>query len=331
MKVRKNFIFFTLLILLIAGSVLAIDKNNITVTNLENNQITDIRIRPNLSAADTCEVRHDLGMFWQIGNWVVGNELYKSYLDPSLTCANPYPYSVTEITMLMEFDSATSITVSVDVEKVDYSNPDCPFPDTIMLGISSTWSYTIPEAGLYNIIVPFDAPIVVHEPFFAGFFIGDIDTNHVPFLFTDSNTQSICVSYNVWDDSIGFVDLMGFDFPGQLVLYATGVPGGGPSDPEPAVRIVSPYNNDTKYKSTEIWADEISGSPIIDYVSFAYFTNADTTEIGRVYDGTKTFRDGINQSSNARGYSMDWDFSSLPEGTYNILVTAVDSLGRYSS
>lgn len=331
MKYRKILIFLSIAFLSLSGSTWSVEKNNIQITRIDNSSIAEIRVQPLLSAADTCIVRHDQGIVYKLGGWVEGNELYKSYLDPSLTCTDPYPFTITEIIMPMEFDAATTLTVAVDIEKVDYSDPTCPFPDTIMLGISSLYSLSIPENGLYNIYIPFDEPVIVNEPFFAGFFIGDIDTNNIPYLITDDNLQSICMSYNAWDDSIGFVDLMNYDFPGQLVLYASGIPSGVPLEPEPIVAILSPSNNANLYKSTEIWVDETSGSQIIDYVSFSYSSGSDFIEIAIDYDGTKAFRDGMTQGNNANGYSINWDFSTVPEGTYTLRVTAVDTLGRTAS
>ncbi|HDL01745.1 MAG TPA: hypothetical protein ENH23_05880, partial [candidate division Zixibacteria bacterium] len=330
---RKFFIFLTIALITFSASIWSVEKSNIRIDKVDNASTSEIRVRPSLSTADTCIVRHDQGIAYRIGEWVQGNELYKSYLDPSLTCTNPYPYTITEVVMPLWFFSGTTISVSVDIEKVDYTNPDCPFPDTIMLGISSTWSYDIPDTtGVYNIWVPLDEPIVVNEPFFAGFFIGDISNPSCSVsVITDNDTLSTCESYNIWDDSIGFVDLMDWGFPGQLVLYASGVPGGNAFEPEPNVSIISPNMNDSLYKSTEIWINENSGSSIIDYVSFSYASDSNFVEIGRDYDGTKAFRDGVTPSNNAAGYSYNWDFSTVPEGTYTIRTTAVDALGRTAS
>ncbi len=332
---RKFFIFLTIALLLISPSIWSAGKSNIKITKVENISVSEIRVRPSLTTADTCIVRHDRDVTWRINGWVTGNELYKSYLDPSLTCNNPYPFSVTEVNMPMMFDSATTITVSVDVEMVDNSNPDCPFPDTIMLGISQTYSLSVPGAGYYDIWIPFDEPIVVNGPFFAGFFIGDISNpNSNPSVVTDDDSLSRCMSYNVWDDTLGFVDLMNnnfYNFPGHLLLYASGMTGGNSIEPVPQVSILSPSNNDSLYKTTEIWIDETSGSSIIDYVSFSYASDSNFVEIGIDYDGTRAFRDGVTQGNNATGYMYNWDFSAVPEGSYTIRVTAVDTLGRTAS
>ena len=332
---RTLYIILSIIFLSLCSSASAVVKKNISITKVNNLTKSEIRVGSSLSAADTCIVRHDQGVVWQINGWIVGNELYKSYMDPSLSCLDPYPFSVTEINMPMIFTDSTTMIISVDVEQVDYSNPNCPFPDTVMLGISSAYQISIPGAGFYDIWIPLDVPVVVNGPFFAGYFIGDISNpNSSPAPVTDSNLASICVSYNVWDDSIGFIDLMNnsmYNFPGQLNLYASGITGGNSLNPAPSVSILAPEQNLNAYKTVTFWAEETSGSNIIDYVSFSYAIDSNYIEIARDYDGTKPFRDGINPSSSGDGYSYVWDFSTVPQGTYNIKVTVVDTLGRSAS
>ncbi|MCH9025198.1 MAG: hypothetical protein IH931_07680 [candidate division Zixibacteria bacterium] len=85
-----------------------------------------------LSTSDTCEVRHDAGIYFQITQWVIGNESYQSYLDPEASCDFAYPFTVTEINMPMTFDSVTTLVVSVYVSEVDLSNPNCPAPGSVV-------------------------------------------------------------------------------------------------------------------------------------------------------------------------------------------------------
>ena len=110
-------------------------------------------------------------MVWQIDSWVTGNELYKAYIDPSLGCADPYPFAVTEINMPMTFALAADIYASVDIEAVDLTDPSCPFPGDL-ISLSSQYQLTAPEPGVYSIWIPLDSPVIVNGPFFAGFFIG---------------------------------------------------------------------------------------------------------------------------------------------------------------
>ncbi len=75
-----------------------------------------------LSTADTCAAFNVDEAIYYEPDWVIGDELYKVYLDPELSCPNPYPYSVTEVHILMRFTGATPISFSADIEEVDLSN-----------------------------------------------------------------------------------------------------------------------------------------------------------------------------------------------------------------
>ena len=114
-----------------------------------------------LSTSDTCEVRHDAGIYWIITNWVIGDESYQSYLDPSATCDFAYPFTVTEINMPMTFDSATPLIVSVDISEVDLSNPSCPSPGPLVAS-SLQYEFEILVPGTYDIWIPLDTAVVVN-------------------------------------------------------------------------------------------------------------------------------------------------------------------------
>ena len=186
-----------------------------------------------LSASDTCEVRHDAGIWWQITNWIIGDELFQSYLDPEASCDFAYPFTVTEINMPMTFDSATQLIVSVDVSEADLSNPNCPTPGPLVAN-SIQYVIDVPDSGLYDIWIPLDTGVVVNGPFFAGFFIANTFEAAVnPGLLTDT-IPTECVSYNIWNPTVGLVDLGNngvFNFPGRLLLYASGFTGGVDCDP----------------------------------------------------------------------------------------------------
>ncbi|TET97034.1 MAG: hypothetical protein E3J26_00460, partial [Candidatus Zixiibacteriota bacterium] len=320
-------------LLLLTAPINAVEKKEARLVRIGDLPSQEIRIRPGLAAADTCIVRHDSGVVWKIDGWVIGNELYKEYLDPAASCVNPYPFTVTEIVMAMYFFGMPLLYVSVDVEEVDNSVPGCPFPGDL-LAISSEWEVQIPGTGLYEIWVPLDTPYVVNGPFFAGFYIGNtLDPADSPAVITD-DIPIQCTSYNIWDSTTGYVDLNNnsiWNFPGRLVLYAAGITGGNSSQPEPALSLIAPENNDTLFGSTDLWAWDTSGSEIIDYVSFEYSSGGSYVEIGRDYDGLKALRDGVNNSGTGDGFSLSWNFSSLPEGTYTLRATAYDTLGRSSS
>jgi hypothetical protein len=214
------------------ATVLGADRRQPRVHQMDSVKVRyggEIRITSARDTAGLCYVVPVDRMVWRVDGWVTGNELYKNYLDPALSCQDPYPFSITEINMPMYFASPTAIIVSVDIEDVYYSTPDCPWPDTV-LAISSDYELRIAAEGLYDIWIPLDEPVVVKGPFFAGFFIGNtIDTSAGAAVMTGSNSSVSCLSYNIWDEQIGFVDLTNnalWNFPGQLVLNAAGIAGG---------------------------------------------------------------------------------------------------------
>ncbi len=312
------------LIMLFSGAIYAVDKKQATLIKIDNMDRSEIRVDHSLATADTCIVRHDQGIMYQINGWVSGAELFKSYLDPSLTCDAPFPFTITEINMPMTFGSATPLNVSVDVEAVDYSIPGCVFPGEL-LAVSGEYALQVPGPGLYDIWIPLDTPITVDGPFFAGFFISNaLDPLDSAAVVIDS-FPTPCVSYNIWDDSVGWVDLADnqfWNFPGRLVLYASGIPNGTPS---PEVEILFPPENDSIMGNVNLWASDRKHSDIVDYVEFEYKSTGSKTVIGQIVDGTSMFRDGTTSAGTGNGYSLYWDCGGLTEGTYTIYATAYDN------
>jgi len=323
-----------LALLMGVGSTTAAEKPQPRVVRIADSvDRGELRPQPLLSSADTCIVRHDDGIYYKIDGWVTGNELYKSYCDPSLTCPGAYPFTVTEINMPMYFAGTPTFTVSVDVEAVDNTDPACPVPGALM-AISSDWELSVPSAGLYDIWIPLDTPIVVTGPFFAGFYLGTafdptdsaaivIDTIPVP-----------CRSYNAWDTTIGFIDLAQnqyYNFPGRLVLYASGVPGGAVAPP--SVELIFPGEDDTCYASTPIWLRDRNNSPALGYAVFEYrpATGGTYVEVGRDYTPETPLRNGSTPASTGDGLSYVFDFSGLAEGRYTVRATVYDTLGAFDS
>ncbi len=291
---------------------------------------------PRFSTAEICTVRHDVGPIWAIVHWMTGAELYKSYQNPAEACTGPYPYSVEEIYFVIYCDSAFSMTVSVDVESVDLTDPECPWPG-YLLSISGAYSVDIPGKGLYQIAVPLDSPAVVDGPYFAGFYIDNLIDSLAGVAPVTDSVRAKCVSYNIWDTTIGYVDLDSvifseteyYIFPGRLLLFSSGTTGGGGGEqPEPSITILSPEQSEQITGLANIWAVETAGSDIIDYVRFEYRSDVDWFEIGSDYDGSRALRNGVDTAGSGTGYSQEWDYSGLTEGTYWLRATVYDTLGR---
>ncbi len=320
------------LLVLLAGTSSAFSGSRSTarVVPVDSDVRQSIRVKTDLSAAAACTTGSVSQLFWYIEQWVTGNELYKAYIDPSLGCPNPYPFTINEINMPMHFRKAVTLIVSVDVEDVDNTNPSCKVPG-VMLALSSDYQLSIPASGGYDIWIPLDSPLVVNGPFYAGFFLGTtLDTLVNAAIYTDT-TKILCRSWNIWDTAVGFVDLANnsfYNFPGRLAMEVNGIAGGGQSQPAPQIALLAPVAGGQLQGSATLWAAETSGSTIIDYVTFEYANGGTYTEFARDYDGGSPLRDGVNSASPGNGFSVNWDFSTLPEGTYSIRATVYDTLGR---
>lgn len=299
-------------------------KVKINPIKIDKVQLNNLKTMPISLAADSCEVNHSGAPAYIITDWIIGDETYYNYLDPSQTCIAPYPFSVSSVYMVIDFDAPTSISVIGEVLDVDLSNPSCAQPGAI-IGTSATLNFDILEAGMWLLPVPFDTLPIVNGPFFCGFNIVDTtDINVVVSAITDNSLDS-CTSFNLWDSTAGAIDLNSFDppFPGQLILYASGITGGAPD-----ITIVTPAANQPQFDGIDIWAVETSGSTIIDNVFFKYRLNNIESPIYQDFDGNVTLRDGINPVVFNPGYYTPWDFTALPFGPVDILAEISDTLGR---
>lgn len=322
------------LVLLLISAGTAQDKPAARVEKLGNIEMQDVHVAPRLAGADTCVVS-DYGELWyRIDGWVTGYELYKSYIDPERDCPGPYPFTITEVNMPMIFGTATDLVVSVDIEEIDDTTiPDCPVPGNV-LTVSTDWELSIPDGGgLFNVWIPLDTPVVVDGPFFAGFYLASaIDSTVGAALLCDSVPVQ-CRTFNIWDETIGWIDLVNnpyWNFPGHLAMEVAGIPGGNSSDTAliPVVELVAPQDGDVLFGEAEIWALDRAGSAVIDYIAFQVKVGSNWSEFGRVYDGTAPLRDGVNPAVSGAGFAYNWNFSFLPEGDYWIKAIAMDTLGR---
>jgi hypothetical protein len=195
------------------------------------------------------------------------------------------------------------------------------------LAVSSEWEAQIPGAGLYNIWVPLDEPLVVNGPFFAGFYIGNAFDEGVNAAVLTDNFPVPCATYNIWDETIGWVDLADneeYNFPGRLVMEVAGVPGGVAG---PKLELLNPSDGDVLYANEELWAWDAQMTGETEYIVFEYSNGGPFVEIGSDFDGATPLRDGVNPTLSGTGFSLNWDFSSLSEGNHDLRVTLVDTVG----
>jgi hypothetical protein len=330
---RKLFILLIFFLTAAAGINAFTYKKSARPALLTNTNVQEYPVKPHFAAAEICTVRHDQGAAWRISHWVTGDELYKSFQDPAVSCNGAYPFSVEYVYMVFNVWDLCTLYVSVDVETADRSNPACPVPGNV-LSISQLYEVIVPGAGLYQLEIPLDTPVTVNGSYFAGFFIANyVDTLAGMELITD-DFPTACVNYNIWDTAIGYVDLdnTGFptfpQFPGRILLYSAGTPGGSQQEPEPSITIIKPEYNEKMTGAVFITAAETSGSNIIDSVRFQYRKSSGWTRIGVDGDGSQPLRNGVDASGSGNGFSIDWNYSVLSEGNYWLSARVFDSLGR---
>jgi hypothetical protein len=332
-----------LLVLLAGGSIIAREKPPARLEPIDSLTLANLGRVPSLTTAAACTVSVNNGMAYYMPDWVIGIEWYKGLMNPATACSNPYPFTIEAVNMPMQFDGATELVVSVDIETVDLTTiAGCATPGE-MLTYSIDYTLQVPSTGGgFNIWIPLDTPITVTGPFFAGFYIAnELTASANASVFLDSFPVE-CVTYNAWDEETGWVDLVAGEpaFPGRLVMEVAGIPAdtsGEPPDPgsdtasSSRIAIISPESGSVLMGPTELWAFDSAFSGAIEYVSFAFSRGGAFVEFGRDYDGACTRRNGTAAAVNGAGYSYLWDFSYLPEGACTIRASAVDTSGDSST
>jgi len=331
---------YLIIIIIMAVSISQSDnlKSDIKITKVSDSNLRNYLVAPHLTTAEFCSTQNFDSVAWAVNHWVIGNELYKAFQDPAESCDDPYPYTIENVYITLYFDAACSLLVSVDIESADFIVPDCPVPGDL-LNLSLTYMVTIPGPGLYQIETPLDSSCIVNEPYFAGFFFASVvDTLWGVALVTDDNPMA-CVNYNIWDTTVGFVDLNNTSFPefpsfpGRLLLFSGGNPGGtGGILTEPSITLLKPESNEDLVIPGEIWAAETSGNDSIQSVLFQYrsIIGSWRTMLTDI-DGTRPFRNNIDSPGEGDGWYHQWNFGSLTEGTYWTQVVVTDILGQLDS
>ncbi len=310
---------------------------------------------------DRCDGSLGGAPIWLIGGWITGEELYTAYQDPSINCPGAYPFTIDTVNIFLDFFPGSTDTllpfvynVSVDVRGVDtITTPGCAIPGPILF-TGSLGSISIPSKDFFNIAIPLDVPLVVNGPYFVGINFPDVIPATQGVRLVTDEIEALCVSYNFWDSTIGFVDLgddtairheaflpddpcynitpgdslLCFDFDGRMLLWSQGIVGGEPPVPIPGIAILGPAENDKLFGSTDIWVAETSGSPAID--SAVFYQRTASTSWSRIgVDANQDIAFGRGATLGAgQGLSYLWDFSAETEETHWIKVEIYDSLAQ---
>ena len=151
---RKGLILILIFSVLIGISQGSDFKKNVKITKLAGlspeNYMSAPKLSTSFAAAEFCSVQNYDSIAWAVTHWVIGDELYKAYQDPSMSCDNPYPFAIEKIFYVLSIDKPCSLPISVDVDAADLTEPSCPVPGAL-LDISSTYMVTISTPGLYQL------------------------------------------------------------------------------------------------------------------------------------------------------------------------------------
>jgi len=327
---------FIIIMLVAAGSAFA-DKPTPLVQRLSSTtpvHISPSDIAPLFRASDTCTVNLADAPAWYIYPWVIGDELYKAYQDPGVTCEGPYPFTIEYIYLPLVYLETGTVYISVDIETANMTDPSCPKPGSL-LTISPFYELPL-ENNFYMITVPLDTPVVVNGPYFVGVYFGNAGNPQAAAVVTDE-APAPCASYNDWGE--GYVDLDTVHteegdkvFPGRLIIYSGGTTGGsGGPQPAPAAEIIHPIYNQALGATVDLWANDAAGSDIIDRVSFQFLSGASWFDIGYDDEDDPVLRNGVTPSGAGNGLSYKWNTGGLTEGNYRLRAIVRDTLGRADS
>jgi hypothetical protein len=333
---KKHLFLMAIVCLFVASMALQADndRNALEPVQVEGipQKLYPMGAAPSMIAEVACTVQMAADPYWAIGDWAVGDEIYKTYQDPTVDGINcEFPFEVDAIAMQLQFAAAGTVYVSVDVEEISAESlPACPQPGNI-IDISDEWGFIIPGAGMYLIIVPFNSPVTVNEAYFCGFYMASNVYDLGCEIITD-NDPYLCVNWNDWGE--GYVDLVQnsyYNFPGNLILYSIGRSGGS-SGLLPLTDFTWPPDSSTVYGNVYLRAGELVDTVTFDYCRFEYYNPG--TGWTTIYDDPLPYvslRNSVFPADYQEGYSAQWDATGLGEGWYQLVSSIYDTRGYSTS
>ncbi len=208
-------------LLLIAGTAMAADKT-VVVTPVTG-EVMNIN---QAGANGVCVLGNLNNPAYAIQDWIWGQETYKYLFDADQAecMACPAGFTVEMVHFFMQFgveDVPVDFDCYVDFEETIYDPTlGCFLPGDVICA-SQAYTVSIDQAGMYDIAIPIDQGTCACAYFGYKYAIGMTFLtafDSTPDAITD-NIPVGCTSYN--DYGMGWYDLVtGFQFPGELVMYA---------------------------------------------------------------------------------------------------------------
>ncbi len=230
----KKLIVLALAGLLLVGAATA--KDTYQARRLTDDEIASLQP----VARQDCMLGNLNPAAWALTGWATGFEAYKLLFNPSDQCPNcPMGFLIENVHMLLQFPVEGTIlypyvfTVYVDLEDAFWwDDIGCWWPG-VEDCVSDPIQITIDAPGLYDISVPLPCECAYFRdatgmPYwylisfhFVDEMLGTIITDDFP---------TACTSFNDWGS--GWVDLLEYGFPGNLIMWADAVCCEDPIDAE---------------------------------------------------------------------------------------------------
>jgi len=233
------------------------DSLKIRTPYIEPLNTSNMVIRKPADYASDCTVFVDYPSY-ALYDWLIGMEIFAAYQDvrfPLVDCDTTYPFIVTHIGMTLVLNAPGSLWVAVLLAEVDpiYSSPICPIPGEYF-AMSEYYPVYVPAADVYSLMIAFETPVPVYEPYFACFYFATDISYMYPGIAIDS-IPYLCINYNDWGE--GYVDLATnewYPFPGSIHLFSVGYSKQG-RVPKP--RVIFPADSGGIFPGQKAWVAEL--------------------------------------------------------------------------
>lgn len=226
MKNLSMIVLFALCLTLAAGVAFAVDRQVVVtpVSGIPTDYVPSIV--PSDPNPVGCVVGNTNPIAFGITDWVWGNEKYKYlfYADAADCGLCSDGFTVASVSLVMQFgpeDVPSTFDARVDFEEALWDPTLQCFVPGPAYCVSSTYTVTITDPGLYNISLPMDtACACAYFGYWYGIsfeFLSGFPSGMEPDIVTD-NLPVGCTSWN--DYGVGWIDTQDFGFPGEISLSA---------------------------------------------------------------------------------------------------------------
>ncbi len=219
----RNVIVFCSILLLVATGAFAERPKHANVTPIPADAMPralDTKIQSHVPMNTTCDVGNMDAEYW-VGGWLMGEETYSVFVDPSPCGCTPGLVTPTSVSIYLfteeGIDLCGPITMQADVRTVDWDG-GCAVPSDNVVCSSPSYLVGFPGEGGWIVSLPLDPCVALNEPFFISITFPDPVCPELNLVIDD--VVEPCNSYNNW--GFGWYDLVADgSFIGRLTMYAS--------------------------------------------------------------------------------------------------------------